>query len=48
MDFVVELPLTSHKHDDIVVVVDKLTKSAHFILVKETYDVVDVTRAFIS
>ena len=48
MDFMVGLPLTSHRHDSIMVIVDKLTKTAHFIPVKETYDVTDVTRVFIN
>ena len=43
MDFVVGFPLTSHRNDAIMVVVDKLTKAAHFIPIKETYDVLDVT-----
>jgi hypothetical protein len=34
MDFVVGLPLTSHRHNAILVIVDKLTKSAHFILLE--------------
>jgi hypothetical protein len=48
MDFVVGLPLTSHRHNDILVIVDKLTKIAHFIPIKDTYDVTDVARMFIS
>jgi hypothetical protein len=48
MDFVVGLPLTSHRHNAILVIVDKLTKSAHFILVRDTYDVTDVARVFVS
>lgn len=47
-DFVVDLPLTSQRHNVILVVVDKLTKSDHFILVRDTYDVTDVARVFIS
>ena len=39
MDFVVGLSLTSHRHNVILVIVDKLTKSAHFIQVRDTYDV---------
>ena len=48
LDFVVGLPLTSHIHNVILVIVDKLTKSAHFILVRDTYDVTDVVHVFIS
>ena len=48
MDFVVGLTLTSHRHNAILVIVDKLTKSAHFILVRDTYDVTDVARVFVS
>jgi transposase InsO family protein len=48
MDFVVGLSLTSHRHNSILVIVDKLTKSAHFIPVRDTYDVTDVERVFVS
>jgi hypothetical protein len=48
MDFVMGLPLTSHRHNVILVIVDKLTKSAHFIPVSDTYDVIDVACMFIS
>jgi hypothetical protein len=37
MDFVVGLPLTPRKHDSIWVIVDQLTKIAHFIPVHTTY-----------
>ena len=47
MDFVVGLPLTSHRHNSILVIVDKLTKSAHFILVRDTYNVTDVAHVFV-
>jgi hypothetical protein len=33
MDFIVGLPLTSRNHDSIWVMVDRLTKTAHFIAV---------------
>ncbi|GKC78330.1 putative reverse transcriptase domain-containing protein [Tanacetum coccineum] len=36
MDFVTKLPKTSSEHDTIWVIVDRLTKSAHFIPIKET------------
>ena len=48
MDFVVGLPLTSHRHNAILVIMDKLTKSAHFIPVRDTYDVTDVACVFVS
>jgi hypothetical protein len=38
-DFIVGLPLTSLKFDSIWVIVDRLTKSAHFIPVNTTYKV---------
>ena len=37
MDFIVGLPTTKKGHDSIWVIVDRLTKSAHFIPVKERY-----------
>jgi hypothetical protein len=38
MDFIVGLPRTRTSYDSIWVVVDHLTKAAHFILVKTTYN----------
>ena len=37
MDFIVGLTNTAQKHDSIWVVVDRLTKTAHFILVHTTH-----------
>jgi hypothetical protein len=48
IDFVVGLPLTSHRHNAILVIVDNLTKSAHFILVRDTYNFTDVAHVFVS
>jgi transposase InsO family protein len=48
MDFIVGLPLTAGRHDLIFVVIDTLTKSAHFIPVRTTYQVPDIARVFIS
>ena len=37
MDFVSGFPLTQQKHGSVCVIVDKLTKSAHFIPVRMDY-----------
>ena len=37
MDFVVGLPKTTNGNDAIWVIVDRYTKSAHFLLIKMTY-----------
>ena len=37
MDFVVELPVIGRKHDLVWVVVDRLTKSTHFLPVRTNY-----------
>ncbi len=34
MDFITGLPMTSKKHDAIMVVIEKLSKVAHFVAVK--------------
>jgi hypothetical protein len=39
MDFIVGLPITAHKFDSICVIVDRLFKSTHFILVHTNYNV---------
>jgi hypothetical protein len=39
MDFIVGLPMTAHKFDSIWVIVDRFTKSTHFIPVNTRYDV---------
>ena len=47
MDFVVGLPRTRRQHDSIWVIVDRMTKSAHFIPVKSTYRAKDYARLYI-
>jgi hypothetical protein len=39
MDFIVGLSLTAHKFDSIWVIVDRLTKSVHFIPINTSYKV---------
>ena len=46
MDFITGLPKFFRKHDSIMVVVDKLSKAAHFIPVKYTYKVVNIVDIF--
>ena len=47
MDFIIGFPRTSKDHDSIMVVVDKLTKAAHFIPLKTTHKVADVSDIFL-
>ncbi|GJW50727.1 hypothetical protein Tco_0092078 [Tanacetum coccineum] len=47
MDFVTKLPKTSSEHDTIWVIVDRLTKSAHFIPTKATDSMETLTRLYI-
>jgi hypothetical protein len=47
MDFITGLPRTSKQHDSIMVVVDKLTKAAHFIPLKTTHRAADVADIFL-
>ncbi|GJR52783.1 putative reverse transcriptase domain-containing protein [Tanacetum coccineum] len=47
MDFVTKLPRTSNGHDTIWVIVDRLTKSAHFIPTRETDSMETLIRLYI-
>ena len=47
MDFVTHLPRTSRKHDAIWVIVDRLTKSAHFLPVRMTFTLEEFCRLYI-
>ena len=46
MDFITVLSRKSRQHDSIMVVLDRLTKVAHFIPVKFTYLTSDVAQVF--
>ena len=48
MDFVVGLPLTGRKHDSVWVVVDRLTKSTLFLLVRTDYSLGKLAELYIS
>ncbi|KAL5546340.1 hypothetical protein UlMin_006027 [Ulmus minor] len=47
MDFVVGLPKTTKSHDAIWVIVDRLTKSAHFIPIKMTYSLEQLAELYV-
>ncbi|GKC29577.1 putative reverse transcriptase domain-containing protein [Tanacetum coccineum] len=47
MDFITKLPKTSNEHDTIWVIVNRLTKSAHFIFTRETDSMETLTRLYI-
>ncbi|GJV99515.1 reverse transcriptase domain-containing protein [Tanacetum coccineum] len=47
MDFITKLSKTSNRHDTIWVIVDRLTKSAHFIPTQETDSMETLTRLYI-
>ena len=47
MDFVVGLPVTGRKHDSDWVVVDQLTKSAYFLLVRTDYSLDKLAELYI-
>ena len=47
MDFVTHLPRTSCRHDAVWVIVDRLTKSAHFLAVRMTFTLEEFCRLYI-
>ncbi|GKC67875.1 putative reverse transcriptase domain-containing protein [Tanacetum coccineum] len=47
MDFVTKLPKTSNRHDTIWVIIDRLTKSTHFILTRVIDNMETLTRLYI-
>ncbi|KAI3801330.1 hypothetical protein L1987_29434 [Smallanthus sonchifolius] len=48
MDFITKLPLTSSRHDSVWVIIDRLTKSAHFIPIRESYPVARLAQIYIA
>ncbi|GJT73668.1 putative reverse transcriptase domain-containing protein [Tanacetum coccineum] len=47
MDFIIKLPRSSSGHDAIWVIVDRLTKSAHFLAIREDYSMEKLARLYI-
>ena len=47
MDFVTHLPRTSRKHDVVWVIVDRFTKSAHFLVVRMTFTLEEFYKLYI-
>jgi hypothetical protein len=48
MDFIVDLPLSAHKFDSIWVIMDRFTKSTHFIPVHTNYIAEKYTELYIA
>ncbi|KAL8265734.1 hypothetical protein R6Q59_003078 [Mikania micrantha] len=48
MDFITKLPRTSSGHDTIWVIIDRLTKSAHFLPMRETLTMDKLARVYIN
>ena len=46
MDFITKLPRTTAGHDSIWVIVDRLTKSAHFLPIREDFQVERLARIY--
>ncbi|KAJ0576646.1 putative nucleotidyltransferase, Ribonuclease H [Helianthus annuus] len=46
MDFITKLPRTSSGHDSIWVIIDRLTKSAHFLPIREDFKVEKLARVY--
>ena len=47
IDFVTHLPRTSLKHDAVWVIVDWITKSAHFLVVRMTFTLEEFCKLYI-
>jgi hypothetical protein len=48
MDFIVGLPLTARKFNSIWVIVDRLTKSVHFIPINTNYNALKYAKIYIA
>jgi hypothetical protein len=45
--FIIKFPRTTRQHDSIMVVVDKLTKATHFVLIKTTHTATNIAEIYI-
>ncbi|GKE41063.1 putative reverse transcriptase domain-containing protein [Tanacetum coccineum] len=48
MDFISKLPRTSSGHESIWVIIDRLTKSAHFLAIRKDYKIERLARLYIN
>nr|GEY90500.1 hypothetical protein [Tanacetum cinerariifolium] len=48
MDFITKLPRTENRHDAIWVIVDRLTKSAHFLTIREDFKMDTLARLYLN
>ncbi|KAD7476994.1 hypothetical protein E3N88_00130 [Mikania micrantha] len=48
MDFITKLPRTSRNHDSIWVIVDRLTKSGHFLPIREDYSMDRLAKLYVN
>ena len=46
LDFITGLPRTQKQNDSIMVLIDKLSKSTHFIPVKSTFKAINIDKIF--
>jgi hypothetical protein len=46
LDFITSLPKNQKKNDSIMVMIDELSKSAHFVPVKSTYKTINIAKIF--
>ena len=47
IDYVIHLPRTSRGHDVVWLIVDRLTKSAHFLVVRMTFTLEEFYRLYV-
>ena len=48
MDFITGLPRTRRQHDSILMIVDTMTKSSHFLVIKTIDSVEDYSKFYIN